>query len=134
MKLESKIGQSSASDEQIFNFLSDFEKIRSFIPTDKVSNWESGSDWCSFEVSPVGKTGIKLIEKETFKLLKYTNIQESQYTFTFWAQLKQIAEKDTRIKLTLDVNVNPMLQMMVKKPLKEFLDKLVEQLGQLKYE
>lgn len=134
MKLESKIGQSSASDKQVYNFLSDFEKIRSFVPSDKISNWVSGDDWCEFEVSPVGKTGIKIIEKDPYKLLKFTSIEKSQYTFTFWTQLKQIAEKDTRIKLTLDVNINPVLQAMIKKPLKEFLDKLVDQLGQLSFE
>ena len=134
VKLESKIGQANANDELIYIFLSDFDKIRSFIPSDKVSNWEAGDGWCTFEVSPVGKTGIKIIESEAHKLLKYANVEESQYSFNFWVQLKQIAENDTRIKLTLDVNLNPMIQMMVKKPLKEFLDKLVDQLGQLRYE
>lgn len=133
MKLESKIGKIENSDERIFNFLSDFENIKKLVPEDKVENWESGEDWCTFNVNPVGKTGVKIIEKEEFKLLKFTSIEESQYNFFFWLQLKQVSENDTRVKLTLDVNLNAMLQMMAKKPLKEFLDKLVDQLATLPY-
>ncbi|MCG8700348.1 MAG: SRPBCC family protein [Bacteroidales bacterium] len=133
MKLESKIGKIENSDERIFNFLSDFENIKKLVPEDKVENWESGEDWCTFSVNPVGKTGVKIVEKEEFKLLKFTSIEESQYNFFFWLQLKQVSENDTRVKLTLDVNLNAMVQMMAKKPLKEFLDKLVDQLATLPY-
>jgi hypothetical protein len=35
---------------------------------------------------------------------------------------------DTRIKLTIQADINPMVQMMAKKPLQNFLDLLVDQL------
>ncbi|MGD2034327.1 MAG: SRPBCC family protein [Bacteroidales bacterium] len=128
MKLESKIGKIVNTDEQVYNFLTDFNNFKNLIPEDKISDWESDEDSCSFSVNPIGKTGIKIVEKEPFKLIKLASLEEDKYNFTFWVQLKMVEENDTRIKLTLKADLNPMIQMMAKKPLQEFLDKLVDQL------
>jgi carbon monoxide dehydrogenase subunit G len=45
-----------------------------------------------------------------------------------------VAENDTRVKLTLEADLNPMVQMMAKKPLKEFLDKLIDQLEKYNFD
>jgi len=128
MKLESKIGKVSYSDEEVYNFLTDFNNFKNLIPEDKVSNWKSDENSCSFSVNPIGETGIKIIENEAFKLIKLSSLENDKFNFVFWVQLKMIEEKDTRIKLTLEADLNPMIQMMAKKPLQEFLDKLIDQL------
>ena len=128
MKLESKIGKIENTDERIYNFLTDFDNFRNLIPSDKIKNWQSDETSCSFTIDPIGNTGVKIIEKEPFKLIKLTNLEESKMDFTFWVQLKMLSETDTRIKLTLEANLNPVIQTMAKKPLQEFLDKLVDQL------
>ena len=128
MKLESKIGKLGYSDEAVYNFLTDFNNFKNLIPADKVSNWKSDENSCSFSVNPIGETGIKIIEKDPFKLVKLKSLESDKFNFTFWVQLKMLEEKDTRIKLTLEADLNPMVQMMAKKPLQEFLDKLIDQL------
>lgn len=128
MKLESKIGKVSYSDEKVYNFLTDFNNFKNLFPADKVSNWKSDENSCSFSVNPIGETGIKIVEKDPFKLVKLKSLENDKFNFTFWVQLKMLEEKDTRIKLTLEADLNPMIQMMAKKPLQEFLDKLIDQL------
>jgi carbon monoxide dehydrogenase subunit G len=128
MRLESKIGKIKHSDEKVYNFLTDFNNFKNLIPEDKISNWKSDENSCSFSVNPIGETGIKIIEKEPFKLIKLKSLDGDKYNFTFWVQLKKLEEKDTRMKLTLEADLNPMIQMMAKKPLQEFLDKLIDQL------
>ncbi len=128
MKLESKIGKIEYPDEQIYTFLTDFNNFKNLIPGDKITNWKSDENSCSFTINPIGETGIKMLEKEPFKLIKLTSLDDDRFHFTFWVQLKKMDEKDTRIKLTLQAEVNPMIEMMAKKPLQEFLDKLVDQL------
>lgn len=128
MKLESKIGKIENTDERIYNFLTDFNNFKHLLPADKIKNWQSDETSCSFTVDPIGNTGVKIIEKEPYKLIKLTNLEESNMNFTFWVQLKMLSETDTRIKLTLEANLNPVIQTMAKKPLQEFLDKLVDQL------
>lgn len=128
MRLESKIGKIESTDERIYNFLTNFNNFKHLIPPDKVKNWQSDENSCRFTLDPLGDTGVRVVEKEPYKLIKLTNLEESNMNFFFWVQLKMLSEDDTRIKLTLEANLNPMLQAMAKKPLQEFLDKLVDQL------
>ncbi len=128
MKLESKVGKIENTDERIYNFLTDFDNFKHLLPPDKIKNWQSDDSSCSFTVDPIGNTGVRIVEKEPCNLIKLTNLEESNLDFNFWVQLKMISETDTRIKLTLEANLNPMLQTMAKKPLQDFLDKLVDQL------
>lgn len=128
-KIESKIGTINQPDEKIYNFLTDFNNFESLIPQDKVSDWESTTDSCSFKVPGVGDANIKIVEKEPHKLIKFEGEgQNGSYLFRFWIQLKQVEENDTKIKITLQPELNQMMAMMVTKPLKNFLNTLVDQI------
>ena len=128
MKIESKIGSIPKSNEIIYNFLTDFNNFANILPADKVKNWNATTEQCSFEIEGLGKTGMKIIEKEAYNLVKLTAIEESSLKFFLWIQLKTVNEKDTRIKITIEPNLNPMMAAMVKSPLKKFVDSLVEQM------
>ena len=69
-KIESKIGKINQSDEKIYNFISDFNNFKSIIPNDKVTDWESTPDSCTFKVEGIGKAKMKINESEPFKLVK----------------------------------------------------------------
>ena len=133
MKLESKVGKKHAKDEQIYNFLTNFDNFKNLVPQDKVKDWESNENSCSFSVDIVGKTGFQIIEKEPFKLIKLTSLDNTQYNFQFWIQLKALSENETAIKLTMNVELNAMMVMMAKAPIKKFLDTLVDRIGQIDY-
>ena len=133
MKLESKIGKKNTKDEQIYNFLTNFDNFKHLVPQDKIKDWQSDENSCSFTVDMVGKTGFKIIEKEPFKLIKLTSIDKTQYSFSFWIQLKAMTENETAIKLTMDADINPMMATMAKGPVKKFLDTLVERLEKIDY-
>lgn len=133
MRLESKIGSVESSDEKIYNFLSNFNNFRHLIPTDKVQDWESDENSCRFKVAGIGQTGVRIVEKEPNSMIKLASLEESIFQFNFWAQLKANEENSTHLRLTLEVEMNKMLEMMARKPLQEFLDKLVEQLARYSY-
>lgn len=128
LKIESKIGIINQSDEHIYNFLTDFNHFSSLVPQDRIKNWEATSDTCRFTLDRLGDIGMKIIEKEPYKLIKVTGDENSQFDFLFWIQLKRMAETDTRIKLTIHADINPMLQLMAKKPLQKFIDLMVDQI------
>jgi carbon monoxide dehydrogenase subunit G len=133
MKLESKITQIAEKDEKIFNYLTDFNNFKHLIPADKVKNWESDRDSCRFTIDMIGETGFKIVEKEPFKLIKLSSIDQSKFAFKLWIQLKDIGEHATAAKLTMEVELNPMIEMMAKKPLQGFLDTLAEQIAKIKF-
>jgi carbon monoxide dehydrogenase subunit G len=130
-KIESKIGTIKASEERVYNFISNFNNFKQFIPADKVQDFQSTEDSCKFSVPNMGQVGLRIIEKEPYKTIKITGDGMANQQFMFWVQLIQIEEFDTRIKLTIKAELNPMLKMMVAKPLQSFLDKLVDAMEQM---
>jgi carbon monoxide dehydrogenase subunit G len=126
-KIESRIGKINASEEKIFTFLSDFNNFKSLIPEDRVKDWESTTDTCSFSVEGLGRFGLRIIEKEPNKLIKITSDDKTPISFFLWTQIKQVEENDSRLKITVDVNVNPFMATMIKNPLQNFVDTLIDQ-------
>ena len=129
MKIESKIGKSEFSDQEIYRFISNFNNFKDLLPEGKVSAWESSEDECSFNVDPLGRTGLRMVEKSPNSLIKISSRPEfSKYQFTIWIQLKKLAETDTRIKVTVEPHVNQMMLPMLIIPLKKFVDTLVKKM------
>lgn len=134
MKIESKIGKSAYSENQIYTFASNFHNFKDLLPADKVSGWESSEDKCSFNVDPLGRTGLMIVEKTPYKLIKMTSDPEfSSYQFNIWIQLKNVAPGDTRIKITVEPQVNKMLLPMLKGPLKKFADGLIDKIEEFSF-
>jgi carbon monoxide dehydrogenase subunit G len=132
-KIESRIGIIKDSEEKIYSFLSDFNNFRNMVPADKVKNWESDRDSCTFTVEGIGPVGLRILEKEPTKMIKIISDGKKPVPFTIWIQIKEVAEKDTRIKITADVDINPLMATMVKGPLKSFVDTLVDQAERMNY-
>jgi carbon monoxide dehydrogenase subunit G len=132
-KVESKIGKIAASSEKVYNFLSNFNNYTKLIPPDRVKNWQAGEDFCRFTFEGMGETGLKIIEKEPFSIIKITGEEGSKFEFFIWIQLKEISSNDTRIKLTIKAELNPILKMAVSKPLHTFVDSLVDQIEKLPF-
>ena len=129
MKIESKIGKSASSDQQIYTFIGNFHNFKDLLPADKVSGWEASEEKCSFQVDPLGRTGLIIVEKKPNLLVKMSADPEfSKYQFTIWIQLKKVASDDTRIKITIEPLVNKMLLPMVKVPLKKLADGLIDKM------
>lgn len=113
--------------------LSNLEKVKSRIPQDKLQDFEFDSDSCSFSVNPVGKITFRIIERESGKLIKFATTN-SPVPLSMWIQLKQVCEKDTRMKMTVRADLNPFVKPMVSKPLQDALDKISEVIARLPYE
>ncbi len=132
-KFESDIKQALHSEEKIFAFISNFNNFENLIPKDKISDWQSTEDSCRFKVDGIGEAGLKIIEKEPFKTVKYSTDGKVPFNFYLWVQLKSVATNDTRIKLTLKADLNPMMKMMVSKHVKKFLNMLGDAIAQYHY-
>ena len=134
MKIESKTGKAAHPASSIYNFIADFRNFDNFIPADKVSDWQADIDHCSFRIDMLGKVRLTINEKEKGKLVKIISDPEvSQYNFNLWIQFKEVAEKDTRIKVTIEPLINQVLKAMVKSPLKEFVDSLIDEIEKFNF-
>ncbi|UCG28016.1 MAG: SRPBCC family protein [Bacteroidales bacterium] len=132
-KVESRIGKIEAQDETIYKFLSDFNNFRDLVPMDKISNWESSEDHCSFSINGIGDVGLNIVEKEPFSTIKYGGDSLANVSFNLWIQLKRVDDTDTRVKITLKADLNTMLSMIAKKPLQDFVNILVDKLEEYQF-
>lgn len=125
-KIESRTGKISSSGKKVFHFLSDFNNFEHLIPSESVKNWQSDGDSCSFSIDGLGQAGLRIVEKDEPKLIKIISEGQTPVSMTMWIQLKEVEENDTRIRITVDPQVNMMMMTMVKKPLKNFVDMLID--------
>lgn len=136
IKYESKIGQIAANDAAVFSVLSNLENINRFrdvIPQDKIKDLEISSDRIRFKVDGLGqKIAIAIVEKEEYKLVKY-GAESLPIPLNVWIQLKQVADMDTRIRITIKTDMPAMFKMMFDKKIQQGLDQAIDMLCQVPY-
>ena len=135
-KYESKIGQIPYNDDVVFAVLSNLENLNRFadlIPKDKVKEMEITADCIRIKVDGLAqKFAIRIVEKEANKTIKF-GVENIPMEANMWIQLKQVAEQDTRIKLTIKADIPMMFRMMFEKKLQQGLDQAVDMLSQVPY-
>lgn len=123
------------NEDRIYTMLSDLsnlEKVKDRLPADKVKDFSYDTDSCTFSVDPVGKIKFEIIERIPSNTIKF-GAAESPIKFNLWIQLKQVAENDTKMKMTIKADLNMFLKPMVSKPLQEALDKISTVIASLPY-
>lgn len=119
---ESEIKTISSGEEVVFGLISDLNNLQLLKDDprvqEKLSDLTFDRDSCSFSVDMLGKIGFRIVEREPFKTVKM-DLYDVPVQMNFWIQLKQVADNDTRMKLTLKAELPTMVKMMVDSKLKE---------------
>ncbi len=135
----------SQNQEIIFNYLSNFENLSKYvneglltkmteqIPQIQISNFESDSDSCRFQIAGMGLAEIRIIEREPHKTIKINSSGGMPVGITFWIQLLPVSAYETKLRLTLDADMSMMIKMMVNKKLEEGINRLADMLAALPY-
>ena len=136
IKYESKIGQIIANDQQVFAVLSNLENINYFrdaIPQDKIKELEVTTERICLKVDGLAQIiAIAIVEKEEYKTIKF-GAENLPIPFNVWIQLKQVAELDTRIRITIKTDMPAMFKMMFDKKMQQGLDQAIDMLCQIPY-
>lgn len=135
-KYESKIGQIPYNDQVVYAVLSNLNNLQRFtdaIPKDKVKELEITTDAIRMKIDGLAqKFTIRIVEREPCKTIKF-GVENLPMEANLWIQLKQVAEQDTRIKLTIKADIPMMFRMMFEKKLQQGLDQAVDMLCQVPY-
>ncbi len=131
---ESDIKTISKNQEVVFNLLSDLSNLQKLQDiniqgqeqvTEKLKEMEFDRDSINFNVSGFGKMGLRVIEREPLKTIKFAG-ENTPVAANLWIQLKETAENETHIKLTLKAEIPMMIKMMVDKKLKEGINLMAD--------
>lgn len=135
-KFESSIKQIPYPQQAVYNTLSDLnniENVRDRIPADKLQNLSFDTDSVSISVPPVGEVRMRIVEREEPKCIKFES-EQSPVPFHLWIQMLPVDETSSKMKVTIDAELNPFIRGMVSGPLKEGLEKVADALSMIKYQ
>jgi hypothetical protein len=129
MKIESKIVTVNATSEKTYRLVSNFNNFGSSLPTE-VQNWVSTENQCSFEINGMAKISIDIVEKKEFERITYKASANQPIGMTI---VGNIEDKGTfcNVSIQLDADVPMALSMMVKKPLMNFVNILVDKVKEV---
>ena len=125
----SKQQQIFRSAAQIFPLITNFTLLTPAV-ADKVEEWQATEDRCSFKVKGF-TVALRIDEKVENKHVKITGDPSSgvPIDFSFWIQLHEVSQNDTRIRMVLHAELNMMMRMMIGSKIQGGLDKAVEGLA-----
>jgi carbon monoxide dehydrogenase subunit G len=110
------------------------EKITEKIPQIKITDFSSDQDSCKFNITGIGLAEIRIVDREPFKTIKVESSGGLPVSFTFWIQLMSVDNFQTKMRLTLHIEMSMIIKMMAGNKLEEGIDKLADTLSSLPYQ
>ena len=126
-KIESEKVEVNGSVQNLFAFLSNFNNFQKLMP-EQVTNWTSTEEECSFTISGMATIGMKIIGKKPHSEINIISNGKVPFKFSLNVLLSEAAENKSTGQLVFEADLNPMLKMMVEKPLGNFFNLLVKKL------
>lgn len=128
--IQSEKGILNTSSANVYNELNDLANLKKYLPEDKISNWESDSKTCAFKVMGTYTIGLKVSEHSNQNKVVYEATDKSPFPFTLNIFLNDSGVDKTESQIICEAKLNPMLKMMVTKPLKNLFDHIIHKASQ----
>ena len=151
-KYESQIKQVPYSQSAVYAKISDLSNlavikerfddpnIQAQIPADKidevrnaVSQMEFTTDTLSGPVGPIGNIAVEIVEREPEKCVKFASTS-APVSFKLWIQVLPTSQISSKIKVTIDADMNFFMKQVLAKPLQQGVDKFADMLAMIPYE
>ncbi|MBQ9361835.1 MAG: SRPBCC family protein [Bacteroidaceae bacterium] len=104
-----------------------FEQVR-----DTIDNIKFTSDTVSINAGMMGSVVVKVVEREENRCVKFESVS-SPVNFKFWVQMLPVSETTSKMKLTLDADLNFFMKQMFDKHLREGIEKFADMLARIPY-
>lgn len=117
----------ATSAETIFALLSDFNNLQELMPN-KVVNWSSTMTTCAFTIENMAHMNMaygKNVENEKVEMISKG---KNPFSYDLSTHISKIDETKSEVYVVFNGDMNPMIAMMAKKPLQNFVDVLVDHL------
>jgi hypothetical protein len=123
---EFKVGSKASNIQE---FLSNLNNIEQLMPEEKIKNWKSDNDTCSFTIKGLSGIGMKRDDSATINGIRLISHGKNPFDFTLDILILDEGDSCTS-QIVFDGNMNFMIQTMAKGPLTTLFhimgDKLVE--------
>jgi len=129
MNLETKKSIINKSQKDFFEYLTNLNNFEHLMPE---NNTKFEVDGESFIFGLKGMPEIRLVVKEKQEFDKIVlGAASSKLDFSLTVNINEVSENSCETQLLFEGDFNPMMAMMVKKPLQKFIDTLTENASKL---
>ena len=151
-KYESQIKQVPFSQSAVYAKLADLTNlavikerfddpvVQEKLPADKieevrkaVQQMEFTADTVSVPAGPIGSVALEIVEREPEKCVKFSSTN-SPVSFKLWIQMLPTSDTTSKMKVTIDADLNFFMKQMVGPHLEKGVDKFAEMLAMIPYE
>ena len=151
-KYESQIKQVPFSQSAVYAKLSDLTNlavikerfddpnVQAKIPADKieevrnaVNQMEFTTDTVSAPAGPIGTIAVQIVDREPEKCVKFTSTN-SPVSFKLWVQMLPTSDTTSKLKVTIDADLNFFMKQVVGSHLEKGVDKFADMLAMIPYE
>lgn len=130
-KIESEKVDINNSAENIYNYLSNFKNFEFLMPA-QVTNWEATSEECSFTINGMATIGMKIIEKIPNSKIVISSNGKVPFDFKLFVHITEKGANTSIGQINFESELNPMMKMMVEKPLGNFFNMLAKKMADIK--
>ena len=127
-KIESTHVEINKSMQFVFDFMKDFNNIKELLPQDKISDWQSDFDQCSFKIQNAAVIPLVKESVEEPTKINIVSGEKTPFPFTLVVTFKELDANKTEAYLNFEGDINSFLKMMVVKPLTSLFNYMSDQL------
>lgn len=129
-KYESKITQSRRLACDLYGRFSNVEEVARMFPPDQFQSIELSPDRCVFDNKQFGQVGFQIVDREENKMVKFADTNGKPFAFFMWLQFKEVGSYDTRIRVTLHLELPSIMKFAMKGKIQKAIDQFAETIAQ----
>ncbi len=129
MEINSSAATVNQSSEMLFSKLSQVYSYKQLMPEGAVFTTISDNQF-RFKLGGMPEIGLTISEKQPNESIVLKSSSD-KISFSLRGQLTEVSADQTDIQLHFEGDFNPMMAMMVKKPLTQFMESLVSNMHKL---
>jgi hypothetical protein len=118
------------SAQSVYEFVSNSENIGKILP-EQVQNFKGDFESCVFEVKGLSKIGLQIETRVPIEKVVYKNTEKTPVKFTLHVQIEATKNNECNTQLIFNGDVNPMMKMMLEKPLNNLFSGMAKKLEEI---
>jgi carbon monoxide dehydrogenase subunit G len=127
MEITSEKALIEAPIKEVFEYLSDAANIEALLPEDKISDFRSDENGCTFKVQGGFTISLLHVYKVFPKEINMKSGEKAPFDYTLTIRLKEV-DGHTEGHMNFEGDVNMFLRMMVEKPLTALFNSMAKKL------
>ena len=129
MEISSSTATVNQSTEMLFSKLSQVDSFKQLMPEGAAFTAINDNQF-RFKLGGLPEIGLSIVEKQPNESIVLKSSSD-KISFSLRGQMTEVSSDQTDIQLHFEGNFNPMMAMLLKKPLTQFMESLVNNIHKL---